>query len=69
MKIYLVLWALTYLPNSTPVIQEFETLEQCEAMNKYITQKHGFYRSHLCIAMDAAGKITESNVDQPGVKK
>jgi hypothetical protein len=66
MKILLVLWAISYGLDSTPAMQEFETVPQCQAALKFVTEKHGYYRGAECVTIDRVGRITSvSGGDQP----
>lgn len=57
MKWLLILYAAGYGFSSTPVIHQFESREQCEAVRKHIVDAHGTYRDSECISIDEKGNL------------
>lgn len=49
MKYLLVLYVVSYGFKSVPIMQWFDTAEQCETVRKHVTEEHGSYWGSECL--------------------
>lgn len=56
MQWLLIIYAISYGFNTVPVMDRFDTEEQCEIIGKHITDTHGNYRGYECVDLKGLPK-------------